>query len=83
MFADMGRELPVPTQLMIDLSEWIQSLFLFLLCPAIFLFILDAVLLVLLKKYSKMILIVSLLAILGGVAFVAFALYLPIFTMAV
>ena len=83
MFADMGRELPGITQFMIDLSEWIQAFFLFLLFPAIFLFILDVVLLFFLKKYSKMILIASIFAVLGGIVFVAFALYLPIFTMAV
>ena len=31
MFADMGRELPAPTQIVIDLSEWLQSNILFIL----------------------------------------------------
>lgn len=31
MFADMGRELPLPTQFVIDLSEWLQANILYLL----------------------------------------------------
>ena len=31
MFADMGRELPVPTQFVIDLSEWLQANILYII----------------------------------------------------
>ena len=77
MFADMGTTLPTWTQFVVDVSKWIQSYLLLVLL----LLGLDVVLLINLRKYSTVMLIVSLIGLFLGIAFVVGALYLPVFTM--
>ena len=82
MFADMGAQLPVLTQILIGTSRWICDYIIIVPFLVSFRFIIDVLLLIKFREHSKMILMVSFLSLIGGFAFVVICLYLPIFSMA-